>query len=92
MERDLNIVPFEKCKFTDDEICVDDISVMYSQSGDCTESEDDAQEITISSRNNGMARFINIKTGEKGWSISDSDELVKIIEDFKKRASLEDGK
>lgn len=91
MERDLNIVPFEKCKFTDDEICVDDISVIYSQNGDCTETEDDAQEITISTRNNGTGRFIHIQTGKNGWSISDTDELVKIIEDFKKRGSIEDG-
>jgi hypothetical protein len=89
---DLNIVPFEKCKFTDDEICVDDISVVYSQKGDCTESTDDAQDITISTRNNGMARFINIKTGENGWSIDDISSLAKIIEDFKKRADIKDDK
>ena len=92
MERDLNIVPLEKCKFTDNEICVDDISVIYSQNGDCTESTDEAQDITISTRNNGMSRFIHIQTGENGWSIDDTSDLVKIIEDFKKRASIEDGK
>ena len=86
------IKPFENCKFADGEICVDTVSVLYTQNGDCTEGEDEVQELTISSRNNGMARFINIKTGENGWSIDDIPSLAKIIEDFKKRADIKDEK
>lgn len=86
------IKSFENCKFADGEICVDTVSVLYTQNGDCTEGEDEVQELTISSRNNGMARFINIKTGENGWSIDDIPSLAKIIDDFKKRADIKDEK
>lgn len=86
------IKPYETCKFADGEICVDTVSVHYTQNGDCTEGDDEVQELTISSRNNGMARFINIKTGENGWSVDDVSTLAKIIDDFKKRADIKDGK
>lgn len=88
-----NFIPFEKIKFKDNEICVDDVSVTYSQNADNSgldkDGEDDlAQEIIISTRNNGLARYINIKT--KSWSISNIDEIIQLLEDFKKRAFLED--
>ena len=88
-----NIIPFEKIKFEDNEICVDEVEITYSQNPDNSgldkDGEDDlAQEITISTRNNGLARYINIKTAS--WSISDIDELIQLIDDFKKRAFLED--
>lgn len=74
--------------YKDGEIAIDDISVTYIQQNDCTE-EEGTQVITISTRNNGVARFINIKTPEKeGWSISDIEELKFLVNDFKKRANL----
>jgi hypothetical protein len=75
-------------KETDGKIYVDDVSVTYCQDGDCTENRDDVQTLTVSSRNNGMARFINLKTDNR--SISDIDELKSIIDDFKKRAGITD--
>ena len=65
---------------------IDEIAINYVQNGDCTET-DDVQQITISARNNGLARFINIKTDS--WSIESEEELINLIQDFKKRAELE---
>ena len=84
-----NILPIEKINYKDWEIGVDDVSVTYVQPSDCTE-EDGAQSITISTRNNGIARFLNIKTGEEGWSINNVQDLEKLIKDFKRRASYND--
>lgn len=67
---------------------IDDVTVTYVQTNDCTESEDDVQTMTLSSRNNGIARFINIKTGENGWSIDPNEDLTDIIKDFINRASI----
>jgi len=84
-----NILPIEKINYKDWEIGVDDVSVTYVQASDCTE-KDGAQSITISTRNNGIARFLNIKTGEEGWSINNVQDLEKLIKDFKRRASYND--
>ncbi len=82
----VKILPYEQLKYKDGEIGVNDVSVEYIQDSDCTEEEGNVQTITISSRNNGTNRFINIKTDN--WSISDIDELEEIISDFKKRADI----
>ena len=71
------------------QIWVDEVSVTYYQNGDCTESEDDYQTMTVSARNNGMARFVNINTGKNGWSVDSSDGIKMILEDFCKRAGIE---
>jgi hypothetical protein len=46
------------------------------------------QTLTVSARNNGVSRFLNLKTDN--WSIDGIDELSEIIEDFKKRAGITD--
>ena len=73
-------------KYGDNQIAIDEVSITYVQSNDCTE-EEGAQSITISARNNSAARFLNIKT--ESWSLDSIDELKDLIEDFKKRALLE---
>ena len=83
----MEIKSFENMEYRDNEICIDDTSINYVQTNDCTE-EEGAQTITISSRNNGVRRFVNIKTGPEGWSINDVDDLIQIINDFKQRALL----
>jgi hypothetical protein len=64
-----------------------EITCKYWQNPDCTEGEEaDPQEIIISSRDNGVAKFINIKTDN--WSINGSnleDDLIPLLEDFKHR-------
>ena len=86
---DLKINPIEKISYKDFEIGIDNVSITYVQSNDCTE-EEGTQTITISTRNNGISRFLNIKTGDEGWSIDNIDKLSQIINDFKIRASLND--
>lgn len=87
---DIKIVPYEEGSFEDGEVLVDNVSISYLQkndsSGEDVDGIDGAQTITLKTRNNGMARFINIKT--ESWSIENSDELVKIVEDFEKRAGI----
>lgn len=55
------------------------------QEPDCTEDRDgDPQTLTLSTRDGGGGKFVNIKTN--GWSIDqDSSDLTDIINDFKKR-------
>lgn len=84
----MEIKAYEDFKFEDGHIGIDNVAITYLQNSDCSgeDGEENVQSITISTRNNAVARFINIKTNS--WSISDADELVKLIEDFKKRAEL----
>ena len=84
----MEIKAYEDFKFEDEFVGIDDVSITYLQNSDCSgeDGKDNVQSITISTRNNGCSRFINIKTDS--WSISDADELIKLIEDFKKRAGL----
>ncbi len=67
----------------DYDVYVEDVSVEYGQDA---VDEENYQILKVSTENNGVARYINIST-EK-WSISDIDDLIQILEDFKKRASL----
>lgn len=68
-----------------------EITCKYWQNPDCTEdSEADPQEIEISSRDNGVAKFIHIKT--EGWSIEGdnlNNDLIPLLEDFKHRMNDE---
>jgi hypothetical protein len=70
-----------------DQILLAEITIKYWQNPDCTEDQDgDPQEIIISSRDNGVAKFINIKT--EGWSIDGDNfesEFLPLLKDFKNR-------
>ena len=93
MERNIKLVPVEEMMDHGDDSIVlkDEVVVTYHQEPDCTEdSEGDYQTITFEARNNGTARFINIKTGENGWSVADMDDLKPLFEDFIKSASIPD--
>lgn len=85
----ITIVPIEDERAYKDNIVVfDDVSVTYIQNNDsCAESDEEVQTLTITTRNNGAARFLSIKT--ENWSIEDADELIDIINDFKKRANVD---
>lgn len=69
---------------------IDEVTIKYVQNEDCTQNMDDCQEITLSTRDGGGGRFINIKT--ESWSISDIKELEEIINDFKTRADISEEK
>ena len=78
----MEIKSYEDFKFEDELVGVDDVSITYLQNSDCTEEDENAQSIIISTRNNGVGRFINIKT--ENWSFNDVDELIKLIAKFTK--------
>jgi uncharacterized GH25 family protein len=80
-----NIVSVESEDYKE-KIVVDDVSVSYTQEADCTSHEDEVQELKIFTQNNGVARFIVLET--ERWAISDIDELVEILKDFKQRAGI----
>lgn len=82
----MEIKPYENFHFEDNEVGIDDVSITYLQSSDCTENEDNVQSITISCRNNGVARFLNIKT--ENWSLENAEEMLALLKDFEKRAGL----
>ena len=73
-----------------DQVLLDEITCKYLQNGDCTENSDYVQEITLSSRDGGGGKFINIQT--KSWSITGEDfekEIVPLLNDFKHRMNDE---
>lgn len=68
----------------EDQVFLAEATMKYWQNPDCTEDQDgEPQEITISTRDNGVAKFLNIKTDN--WSISDVEDINFLINDFKKR-------
>ena len=70
------------------QVLLTEITCKYLQEADCTENQDEPQEIMLSSRDGGGGKFINIQT--KSWSITGDDfekELVPLFKDFKKRMS-----
>lgn len=71
-----------------DQVLLEEVTCKYIQDADCTEDQDEPQEIVISSRDGGGGKFINIST--KSWSITGDNpekELLPLINDFKKRMS-----
>ena len=69
-----------------DQVLLDEITCKYIQEADCTENQDEPQEIILSSRDGGGGKFINIQT--KSWSITGEDfekEIIPLLNDFKKR-------
>lgn len=93
----LNIVPYEQAEFEGERwvegtVVVDEISIKYLQNADASgdDGNEEVQALTLTARNNGVARFVNIKTDS--WSIDDVDELKTIIEDFEHRSGIYEGK
>lgn len=84
------IKTFEETDFCKDtwEPYVDEVSVTYYQPKDSTEIDVEDQSITLTTRNNGMGRFVNIKTDN--WSIDGIKDLEKLINDFRVRAGIKD--
>jgi hypothetical protein len=69
-----------------EQILLEEITCKYLQDADCTEDQDEPQEIIISSRDGGGGKFINIQT--KSWSITGEDfekEIIPLLRDFKHR-------
>ena len=69
-----------------EQVLLEEITCKYIQDADCTENQDEPQEIIISSRDGGGGKFINIKT--ESWSITGEDfekEIIPLLSDFKAR-------
>ena len=67
----------------DEEVLVDEIRVRYLQGPDNCSGEDDYQELTLLTKDGGGGKYINFKTGEHGWSISDEKDLEPIFKHFR---------
>ena len=68
-------------------VLMDEMTCTYLQEADCTESNrEEPQVLTLSTRDGGGGKFINIKT--ESWSINGDnleDDLIPLIKDFKHR-------
>ena len=75
--------------FPDDEqVLLDEAIITYVQNPDCTEDRDgDWQKLTLSIRDNGVEKFLNINTNN--LSFDDADSLCEIIKDYCKRIGYE---
>lgn len=96
----LHVLQDYKVKVVDDAFPLDEVCVAlskltaeYVQPLDNCQSEDEhpdgCQTLTVTTDDGGGGKFIRIKTGEAGWSISNVEELVGILNDFIKRLQCE---
>lgn len=84
-DKSFSLLPIEKFDYKDGySIGLDTVSVTYVNGGDCIDSE--PQELVIKTENNGVARFIVLETNR--WAISDINEIIEVLSDFKRRAEL----
>ena len=84
------ILTDKNCPTEDGEIVLESASITYAQSCDNTENADEIgyQVITVSTRDNGVANFLNIKTDS--WSIDKPNDLLDIITDFCNRINYKE--
>lgn len=72
----------------DDQVMLDEAIITYVQNPDCTEDRDgDWQKLTISIRDNGVAKFLNLKSNN--WSFDSVESLCDILKDYCKRIEYE---
>ena len=74
-------------------IALSKMTIEYVQDLDCCQSEheypDCCQTLTVTTDDGGGGKFLRIYTGSAGWSISNIDELVDLLHDFKRRLKCE---
>lgn len=73
----------------DNQVLLDSITCNYIQNPDCTEERKDddvCQELTLSTRDGGGGKFINIKTNS--WSINSPEDFLAVLNDFKQRCGI----
>lgn len=90
----MNIIPIEDYDFEHPgndgmDVAIEEVTIRYVQPMDTSgvENINDTQELVISTRDTGSGRFLNIKT--ESWSIESAEEMMNIINDFKRRANIE---
>ena len=74
-------------------IALSKMTIEYVQDLDCCQSEheypDCCQTLTVTTDDGGGGKFLRIYTGSAGWSISNIDELIDLLNDFKRRLKCE---
>ena len=74
-------------------IALSKMTIEYVQDLDCCQSEheypDCCQTLTVTTDDGEGGKFLRIYTGSAGWSISNIDELVDLLNDFKRRLKCE---
>lgn len=93
MEINKDLIPWSNMdNYNDNNVKVEKVSVTYYQPGDCCQSEDEYQYITLTTEDGGGGPFIRISIPDNGiWSITDETELVKLIKDFQTRVNYDEG-
>ena len=85
------------CKAEQSAVGIEQMSITYTQPADCCSDSDDIQNITITTQcsdavsegEQGYYFDISIPSGHH-WSVEDGNELLGLIEDFKKRLYLKE--
>lgn len=69
------------------EIGIESVKIIYHQEPDTNSNSDEWQFLEISTDTaDGTEFYFNLKTDR--WSINDVDELITVLEDFKRRVNL----
>jgi hypothetical protein len=63
------------------QIALSEMKCVYMQV--CDLNSDDLQELTISTDSSGVGHYYVLET--KRWAITDIDELISVLKDFKRR-------
>ena len=72
----------------DNQVLLNEAIITYVQNPDCTEDRDgDWQSLTLSIRDNGMDKFLNLKSNN--WSFDSVESLCDILKDYCKRIGYE---
>lgn len=75
----------------DGEVGIYAMSITYMQNADCCSDSDEFQHITLEMRNGGTKpseTFVNIRTGESGWSTDNGECIKAIVDDFMNRYNV----
>lgn len=67
-----------------EEVLVEKVSITYMTTPDSVSNPEDYQTLTLETREDFGYKFINFKTGDTGWSISDENDLIPIFKHFRK--------
>jgi hypothetical protein len=63
------------------QIALSEMKCVYMQ--ECDQDREDMQELTISTDSSGVGHYYVLET--KRWAITDIDELIAALKDFKRR-------
>jgi hypothetical protein len=73
-------------EYTEDKPYIERVTVTYSQDNELQSGVTDS--LTISTEDQGAGAYLVLKT--KRWAVDKIDDLIRLLEDFKKRAGVEE--